>query len=143
MGHCKGPMWGPETDFGQIVQNRFFEISHFFWDTLYNSYYSYVFVIYSGHRALSKEIKVSYESLHPDESNDMHIDCILEKNPSGHMLWDILYTWISCRSVLLYKIIYIYVYMICMYIIYVYIYKYIVYLYVYVYVYIYIYIHII
>ena len=30
MGYCKELMWGKETDFGQIVQNRFFEILRFF-----------------------------------------------------------------------------------------------------------------
>ena len=50
---------------------------------------SYVSVIFSGYRPHSEEIKVSYESFHPDESNDMHIDYILRKKISGHELWDI------------------------------------------------------
>ena len=50
-----------------------------FWDTLYNLYYFHVFVIFSGYRPLSEEIKVSYESLHQDESIDMHIDYIVKK----------------------------------------------------------------
>ena len=137
MGHCKGPMWGPETDFGQIVQNRFFEIFHFFWDTLYNSCYFHVFVIYSGYRALSKETKVSYESLHPDESNDMHIDCILEKIQVG------ISYGTSCTheylAVLSYYIIS-YIYM-CIWYVYVYIHIYI-YIYIYKLLYIYIYIYI-
>ena len=33
-GHCKEPIWDPETDVGQIVQNQLLWIFHFCWATL-------------------------------------------------------------------------------------------------------------
>ena len=59
------------------------------------SVYMFVCIIIIGYRPHSKEKKVSYASLHPDEYIDIHIDYILrEKNLSGHKLWDILYIFL-------------------------------------------------
>ena len=59
------------------------------------SVYMFVCIMIIGYRPHSKEKKVSYASLHPDEYIDIHIDYILrEKNLSGHKLWDILYIFL-------------------------------------------------
>ena len=51
-----------------------------------------------------------YESMCMDKNVCIHVYYIVKKNLSGHRLWDILYTFMFCHSVLLQDIIYVCVY---------------------------------